>query len=191
MVSRVADEVLERRSRAGPIHASRAVLAAKALLLLAAAVAPLVAPLLLALAVFLALATVLALMGLRASLAYVASSTLFVTASGLLLSLVLDGDPSRAVRFGLSAGSSLSAALIVLATTKPGVFRSHPPLYVALLIIDEVVRETADTYTSLRARGLEGWRLYVAVAVDSMVRVFARSEALVDSLKSRGVEVSD
>ncbi|MEM0341068.1 MAG: hypothetical protein QXN05_02090 [Acidilobaceae archaeon] len=189
MAARVLEEVLSYRSRAHPVLSSKWFLVTKALLLAFAMLAPLLAPLPLALALLAFTMLLLLALGLRASIAYVVMSTAFVISSSVVLAVLFKGDPIAAFRFGLSAGSSLAVALFVFATTKPSAFRALPALYVSLIIIDGVLRETLDVYVSLKARGLESWRLYVAVTVDSVLRSFVRSEALIDSLKARGLEI--
>ena len=191
MILSVVQEVLGYRVRAPRTVFSKWFSIAKIVLFILSIVVPVVAPPAASLGLATSLVILLAALGLRRSAVY----TVF-TATVLYLILfstafLLHGDLERVTRLTLLASSTLSTMILIASTTKPSMLRRWPTLYLFSIVFASTLREVVDIATVYRAKGSGGLRYVLQVIVASMAMSIARTSTLVDSLKARGVEVTE
>jgi len=136
-----------------------------------------------------ALLLILLVMGLWRSTLYIVISILALYASVTLGALLLHGDVVKVTRFTLIAASTLPVLVLIASTTKPSTLRKILVLYLLFIVFNSVLREILDVVTVYRARGVEGLKYWLRVIVASIILSLSRSTSLIDSLRSRGVEV--
>lgn len=136
-----------------------------------------------------ALLLILLILGLWRSTIYIVISILALYASLMLGALLLHGDVVRVTRFILIAASTLPVLVLIASTTKPSTLRRILVLYLLFIVFNSVLREILDVVTVYKARGVGGLKYWLRVIVASITLSLSRSALLVDSLRSRGVEV--
>lgn len=190
MLLYVVDEVLSFREKRGFLH-RRELLPIKLLLLATSIAIPLAVELNIAAVYTVSLWLLLLLAGLRRTALYIALSTAILFTSFIPVTLALQGSLLRVVRSLLAAASTLSIGVFTLATLQPKQLGWFTPTYLLLVVLNSVLREVRDVHTVLRARGETGYRYYLRLFTASIEIALSRANTLIDSLKSRGIEVSD
>jgi len=185
----VLREVVEYRYRAPRALLSTRAFMVKLALLVISIVVSLTQPLDIVIMYVVALLAVLLVLKLWRTALYVVFSVVVLYISMLLCAVILHGDLIRVSRFVLVAASTLPVLVLLASTTNPSDFRKIPALYLLLVVFNSVLREILDVATVYRARGVEGLNYWLRVIIASITLSFSRSTMLVDSLRSRGIEV--
>ncbi|MCS7111277.1 MAG: hypothetical protein RMI45_00990 [Ignisphaera sp.] len=189
MLAYIIDEVLSFREKGTPLHRGE-LLPLKLALLTASVVVPLTTELGVAIVYTAALWLVVLLIGLRRTALYIAFSAAFLFASLLIVALALQGNVGQVVRSLLVAASTLSVGVLIFATLSPKHVGRLTPIYLLLVILGSVLREMRDAQIVLRARGEAGLRYYLRLFTVSIEVALSRTDAIIDSLKARGIELN-
>ena len=191
MIEYVVDEILECRRRAPGYLQTKPFLAVKTVFFISSIIVPYLAPIRIALLYALASLIPLAILRLKRCIVYVSLSGATIYLFMVLVAYVFGGDISYATRGVLVAVSTLSASITFFASTKPSVFKRLWYLYLLMIIFGDVLREVRDVATVYRARGSKGLRHCLEVYIASLILALRRVEALADSLRARGIEVTE
>lgn len=185
----IIDEILSFRERGTPLH-RRELLPVKLALFIASIVVPFTTKLEIAVSFVVGLWSAVLLLGLRRTALYIVASTtlLYITIS--LTALALHGDVERIIRSLMVATATLSTGLLIFATVQPSHLRRFQTLYLLLITLNNVLRELRDVQIVLRSRGETGFRYYLRIFTISIEVALTRIDVLIDSLKARGIEVT-
>ncbi|MEM3959653.1 MAG: hypothetical protein QW200_04950, partial [Ignisphaera sp.] len=187
----MVQEVLGYRVKAPRIVFSKWFSIAKIALFILSIAVPVVAPTAVSLGLVASLVILLAVLGLRRSAVYTVFTAAILYLIMFSTAFLLHGDLERITRLTLLASSSLSTIILIASTTKPSMLRRWPTLYLFSIVFANTLKEVVDIATVYRARGSGGLRYVLQVVVASMAMSIARTSTLVDSLKARGIEVTE
>jgi len=185
----VLREVLDYKYKAPQILLSPWSFSFKFVLLISSVVFSITQQIIIAIVYVIALLSILLVLGLWRSTIYIITSILILHASMTLGALLLHGDLARVTRFTLVAASTLPVLVLIASTTKPSTLKRMPILYLLSIVFNNVLREILDVVTVYRARGVEGLNYWLRVIIASITLSISRSASLIDSLRSRGIEV--
>ncbi|MEM0027038.1 MAG: hypothetical protein QXT53_04380 [Ignisphaera sp.] len=191
MILSVVQEVLGYRVKAPRIAFSKWFSIAKIVLFILSIVVPVVAPTAASLGLVTSLVILLAVLGLRRSAVYTVFTAAILYLIMFSTAFLFHGDLERITRLTLLASSSLSTIILIASTTKPSMLRRWPTLYLFSIVFANTLKEVVDIATVYRARGSRGLRYVLQVVVASIAMAIARTSTLVDSLKARGIEVTE
>ncbi|MDK6029215.1 hypothetical protein QPL79_07545 [Ignisphaera sp. 4213-co] len=189
MIVSVVQEVLEYRFRASKYLLSKQFLFAKAALFIASIAIPLTTKLIVSTAFAACLVILVAVLGLRKTALYIASSAMFLYLTMVAIAFLLGGSIESVTKATILAASSLSSILLIASTTNPSMLRKWTLPYLFLVIFMNTLREVIDISTAYRAKGAGELRYILHVVIASMTLAIAKTNALADSLKARGIEV--
>jgi len=128
-------------------------------------------------------------LGLKRTALYTLASFAILASITILAAYLLGGYVDRALRFSLTALTTLSLGAVIFVTLKPEMFRESTHIYLMLIALNHVVEEVRSIMLSYKSRGESGFKLYARVALASIALALARAEMLTDSLRARGFEV--
>jgi hypothetical protein len=187
----VALEVLDCRRRAPRILSTRFALYTKLALIIISIVLPLITSLTVSLLYTASIMILLLALGLKLTVLYIvlSLSTLYIVL--LASAIAFGGSVESVTRFTIIAASTLPTFILVFATTRPSALRRIPALYLLLVIFSSVLREVVDVATVYRAKGSSGMRYWLQVVVALIAVALIRTQNLADSLRARGVEVTE
>uniref|UniRef100_A0A7J3QGE2 Uncharacterized protein n=1 Tax=Ignisphaera aggregans TaxID=334771 RepID=A0A7J3QGE2_9CREN len=130
-------------------------------------------------------------LGLKRTALYIVSSAAILYISMLLITLALNGNIHHVIRALLVATSTLSTGVIIFATTPPSHLRRFSVAYLLMITLNSVLKELRDIQIVLKARGETGFRYYLRIFVISIEIALSRIDVLIDSLKVRGIDISE
>ncbi len=131
----------------------------------------------------------LMVIGLRRSSLYTFTSFILFLSISMPMAMVFRGNIINVYRFSLVALSTLSIGILFLSSLHPSMVKGNTYLYLLTILLNSMLREVRDILTVFRARGEHGLKLYVRSITVSIIVTFSRIETLVDSLRSRGIEI--
>jgi len=130
-------------------------------------------------------------LGLKRAALYIASSAAILYISMFLIALALNGNVYHVIRALLVATSTLSTGVIIFATTPPSHLRRFSMIYLLMITLNSVLKELRDIQIVLKARGETGFRYYLRIFTISIEIALSRIDVLIDSLKVRGIDISE
>ena len=130
-------------------------------------------------------------LGLKRTALYIASSAAILYISMFLIALALNGNVYHVIRALLVATSTLSTGVIIFATTPPSHLRRFSMIYLLMITLNSVLKELRDIQIVLKARGETGFRYYLRIFTISIEIALSRIDVLIDSLKVRGIDISE
>jgi hypothetical protein len=131
------------------------------------------------------------LLGLKRTALYIAFSAAILYISMLLITLALNGNLYHVIRALLVATSTLSTGVIIFATTPPSHLRRFSVVYLLMITLNSVLKELRDIQIVLKAKGETGYRYYLRIFAISIEIALSRIDVLIDSLKVRGIDISE
>lgn len=191
MLLSVALEILDYRCRAARILSTRPALYIKLVLLIASITIPLLSSERIALLFIASILLLLLALGLKLTVAYIAISTLLLYTTLLASAIIFRGSIESVTMFTLTAASTLSTFIFVFATTRTSVVKRILTLYLLLIVFSSVLREVIDIATVYKAKGSSGLRYWLQVVIASIAIALTRVQNLADSLRARGIEVTE
>jgi len=130
-------------------------------------------------------------LGLKRTALYIASSAAILYISMFLIALALNGNVYHVIRALLVATSTLSTGVIIFATTPPSHLRRFSMIYLLMITLNSVLKELRDIQIVLKARGETSFRYYLRIFTISIEIALSRIDVLIDSLKVRGIDISE